>query len=102
MNQGDIWLVDQPDDRVRPHLVLTRDRAIPVLGAVVAAPLTRTVRGIATEVALGLHDGVAVDCVASFDNVRLVKKSRFIRCVGHLAPGRWHEVCAAMSASIDC
>ena len=100
--QGEIWLVAQPDDKVRPHLVLTRDRAIPVLHAVVAAPLTRTVRGISTEVVLGASDGVAVECVATFDNVRAVHKSQFTRRVGCLAPGRWHEVCAALAASIDC
>ena len=37
----------------RPHLVLSRQAAIPFLNAVLAVPATRTIRGIATEVRLG-------------------------------------------------
>src|SRR3954468_9073021 len=51
--RGDIWWGEAPDQKGRPYLVLTRDEAIPVLRTVLAAPVTRTVRGIPTEVSLG-------------------------------------------------
>ena len=102
MNQGDIWWGELPDVPGRPYLVLSRQHAIPVLRTVLAAPVTRTVRGISSEVPLGSADGLRVECVASFDNVVTVPKLAFTRKVGALAAGRWPEVCAAVSAAIDC
>ncbi len=49
--------------------ILTRDAAIPVLTAVTCAPITRTVRGIRTEVELGLPQGLPEPCVISCDNL---------------------------------
>ncbi|MEK7425097.1 MAG: type II toxin-antitoxin system PemK/MazF family toxin [Actinomycetota bacterium] len=102
MRQGEIWWVEQPDEKRRPHLVLTRDAALPVLRAVLAAPLTRTVRGLPTEVALGAADQLAIDCVANLHNVRLIDRAAFTARIGTLGAGRWHEVCMAMRAAIDC
>ncbi|MFZ4519331.1 MAG: type II toxin-antitoxin system PemK/MazF family toxin [Microthrixaceae bacterium] len=49
--RGDVvWADLGPPAGRRPVCVLTRDAAIGVLGAVVCAPLTRTVRGIRSEV----------------------------------------------------
>jgi len=57
---GDIRLVefDRPD-KTRPALVLTRTSAISFLGAVTVAPITRTIRGIPTEVRLGTDHGLS-------------------------------------------
>ncbi|MGH9127174.1 MAG: type II toxin-antitoxin system PemK/MazF family toxin, partial [Acidimicrobiales bacterium] len=41
--QGDIWWAEAEDKR-RPVLVVTRSEAVPVLSAIVVAPVTRTVR----------------------------------------------------------
>ena len=51
-NQGEIWWAEASDKR-RPVLVVTRNEAIPVLTWIVVAPVTKTVRRIPTEVALG-------------------------------------------------
>jgi len=58
VSRGEIWWVERPGSGRRPHLVLTRQEAIHVLNALLAAPTTRTVRGIPTEVRLGLEDGM--------------------------------------------
>ena len=58
MNRGEVWWVERPEVGRRPHLILTRDAAVPVLGALLAVPATRTVRGIASEVELGPEDGM--------------------------------------------
>ncbi|MGH9365031.1 MAG: type II toxin-antitoxin system PemK/MazF family toxin, partial [Thermoanaerobaculia bacterium] len=42
-----------PPDKERPVLVLTRGSAIPYLSRVTVAPLTSTIRGVPSEVALG-------------------------------------------------
>jgi mRNA interferase MazF len=49
--------------------VLTRDAAIAVLTAVTCAPITRTIRGIRSEVELGQEHGLPEPCVISCDNV---------------------------------
>jgi len=49
--------------------VLTRDAAIDVLASVTCAPITRTVRGIRSEVELGPEHGLPEVCVISCDNV---------------------------------
>jgi len=100
--QGDIWLGEVPDDKPRPYLVLTRQSAIPGLRTVVVAPLTTTERGLISELQLGQADGLRRDCVATFDTLAALPKSALRQQIGALAPGRWHEVCDAMRAAIDC
>jgi mRNA interferase MazF len=100
--RGEIWWAETPDDKGRPFLVLTRDAAIPVLGRLLAAPVTRTVRSIPTEVALGPAEGLPVDCAASFDNIRPVAKSALTRRIGALGRDRLPELCEAVRAALDC
>ena len=49
--------------------VLTRDAAIDVLTSVTCAPITRTIRGIRSEVEIGSEQGLSDSCVISGDNV---------------------------------
>ena len=53
----------------RPLCVLTRDAAAAVLTAVACAPITRTVRGIRSEVPVGPAEGLPQECVISCDNI---------------------------------
>ena len=65
--------------------VLTRDAAIGVLTAVACAPITRTIRGIRSEVAIGPEQGLPEPCVISCDNVITVPVDALdARPVGHL------------------
>jgi mRNA interferase MazF len=102
MKQGDIWLLEEPNEKPRPSLVLTRPVAITMLTSLTVAPLTRTVRGVPTEIALGPEDGVRYDSVASFDNVVTVPRAMLTTHIGRLRTGRWHEVCEAMRVAIGC
>ncbi len=49
--------------------ILTRDAAIPILAAVTCAPITRTIRGIRTEVEVGPPQGLPEPYVISCDNL---------------------------------
>lgn len=53
----------------RPVCILTRTSAAQVLATVTVAPLTRTVRGIASEVELGPGDGLPESCVINCDTL---------------------------------
>ena len=82
--------------------VLTRDEAIPVLRTILVAPVTRTARGIPTEVPLGPEEGLPAEGVATLDNVLTFPKSMLVRRIGALAAGRVGEPCEALRAAIDC
>jgi mRNA interferase MazF len=99
--QGEVWWAEAEDKR-RPVLVVTRSDAIGVLTRLVVAPITRTVRGIPTEIAFGSDDGLPVACAASFDNVQPINRSLLTQRIGALGPARRHELCDALAALADC
>jgi mRNA interferase MazF len=98
--QGDIWWAEAEDKR-RPVLVITRSQAIPVRKRVVVAPVSRTVRGIPTEIGLGPSEGLESDCAASFDNLQPILRSALTERTGTLGPRR-HEICETLRALADC
>lgn len=102
MRRGEIWWAEVSDTGRRPFLVMTRDAAIPVLHSVLAAPVTRTVRGIPTELSLTRDDGMPLDCAATFDNLRVVPKSYLVDRITQLGPTRMHEACVAARRALDC
>jgi len=99
--QGEVWWGESPDAKGRPYLIVTRDQAIAVLATVVVAPVTRTIRGIPTEVRLGGPEGLPVESVAAMDALTTFPKSMLVRRMGDLGPRR-HELCSALGASTDC
>jgi mRNA interferase MazF len=99
--QGEVWWAEAEDKR-RPVLIVTRSEAVPVLGWVVVAPVSRTVRGIATEIPLGESDGLAADCAASFDNLQPIRRSFLTERLVEGGGRRHAEICSALAALADC
>lgn len=97
-----IAIVELDPSRPRPVLVVTRDDAIPVLTRVIVAPITRTVRHIPIEIALGPDDGLPVDCAASFDNIQAINRHLLTERAGALPPAGRHEICRTLAALADC
>jgi mRNA interferase MazF len=102
VNRGEVWWIEHPDAGRRPACVLTRDAAIPVLGAVLVAPATRTIRGIPTEVPLSREDGMPEDCALSLDNIATVPKALLTERIVGLDEPRLAELCAALRAATGC
>ena len=100
--RGEVWWGEIEDLGRRPFLVMTRSAAIPVLNNVLAAPVTRTVRNIPTEVPLGPDDGMPTECAASFDNLRVVAKAYLVDRICVLGSARLSQACAALRTAIDC
>ena len=63
------WADLGPPAGRRPVCVITHDAAAAVLTAITCAPITRTIRGIRSEVAIGLDEGLPEPCVISCDNI---------------------------------
>jgi mRNA interferase MazF len=101
-DRGEVWWGEIEDVGRRPFLVMTRPAAIPVLQNLLAAPVTRTVRNIPTEVRLGPDDGMPTECAVSFDNLRVVPKAYLVNRVCALSSLRLVEACRALRAAVDC
>ncbi|MGH3557408.1 MAG: type II toxin-antitoxin system PemK/MazF family toxin [Mycobacterium sp.] len=102
MQRGDIWFAATPGGD-RPVLVLTRDPVVDRIGAVVVAGLTRTRRGLISELELTTADDrVPSDCVVNFDNVHTLPRSAFRRRVIRLSSARMQQACRVLRASTGC
>jgi mRNA interferase MazF len=88
-------------DKMRPVLVLTRELVVPYLTRVTVAPITTTVRGLSTEVPVGLRNGLAEPSVISCDNIVTVPKSTLQRQIGALLPAQEAALTAAIHAAFD-
>jgi mRNA interferase MazF len=102
MQRGEIWFAATPGGD-RPVLVLTRDPVADRIGSVVVAALTRTRRGVVSELVLtAAEDGVPSDCVVNFDNIHTLPRDIFRRCVVGLSPPRMAQGCRTLRNAMGC
>lgn len=102
MKRGEVWVYERPNYPPRPYVILTRNEAIDGLGKLVAAPTTRTVRNLASEVQVGPDDGLRFESVVSLDNTTLVRKSLLTDRITTLGPEKMAAVCRALNAATGC
>lgn len=99
MRRGELWFAATPGGD-RPVLVLTRDPVADRIGAVVVVALTRTRRGLVSELELtAVENRVPSDCVVNFDNIHTLPRTAFRRRITRLSPARLHEACQTLRAS---
>jgi mRNA interferase MazF len=102
MRRGEIWFAATSGGD-RPVLVLTRDPVADRIGSIVVAGLTRTRRGLVSELVLTpADDGVPTDCVVNFDNVHTLPRSTFHRRVTRLSTPRMAQVCRTLRDAVGC
>ncbi len=102
MERGEIWFAATPGGD-RPVLVLTRDPVADRIGAVVVASLTRTQRGLVSELVLtSTADGVPTDCVVNFDNIHTIRRQALRRPLAKLSPERLAEACQRLRDATGC
>jgi mRNA interferase MazF len=102
VSRGRVYWFEHPDTRRRPVLVLTRDAAIPVLTGVLVAFITTKVRGIPTEVALDIDDGMPTSCVITLDNLATIPVGMLTEPITRLDGARMHQVCVALAVATGC
>jgi mRNA interferase MazF len=100
--RGELWWGESSDEKGRPYLVVSRDSANEVMQRVLVAPITSRIRRVPSEVRVGTDEGLPLESVASFDNIRPFPKSMLTRKLGALGASRRHEICAAAAATLDC
>lgn len=100
--QAELWLMETPNQKRRPVLVVSRDESIPVLNNIVVAPVTSTLRDIPTCIPVGPEHGIDHDSVATFDNLAAVPKSVLTTRLGRLGTGGRRQICEALDALANC
>jgi mRNA interferase MazF len=88
-------------DKVRPVLVLTRELVRPHLATVTVAPITTTVRGLSTEVAVDAANGLAGPSAVSCDNVTTIPTNALGRQIGVLLDRQERKLSRAIQAAFD-
>jgi mRNA interferase MazF len=97
VKRGEIhWYTFRAPDKRRPVLILTRDEVLEQLNEIIVAPVTRTIRGLATEVVLSSDDGMPVSCAANFDHISLAQRARIGPTLCTFPDSRWPEVRRAL------
>jgi mRNA interferase MazF len=103
VNRGELWLYSfgSPDKR-RPVLVLTRQEVIPLLGTLLVAPVTSTIRGAPSEVRVGVDEGLKHPSAVNLDHVQTVAKDRLHQFLGTVGPEKMRQVCRALAIATGC
>ena len=101
--RGEIWHYGfkRPDKR-RPVVVLTRQEVLPLLHTAMVAPITSTIRGLPSEVIVGVDEGLRHDSAVNLDHVQTVEQRLLHRNVGSLSPAKMRQVCRALAIATGC
>ncbi|MFH0914203.1 MAG: type II toxin-antitoxin system PemK/MazF family toxin [Chloroflexota bacterium] len=102
MHRGEVWWaeLDSPIGR-RPVLLLSRESAYNARTSVTVGVVTRTIRGIPTEVPLGQEDGMPVKCVVNLDDILTVSKSSLTERITKLPADKMTAVAKAIIFALD-
>jgi mRNA interferase MazF len=88
-------------DKTRPVLVLTRSIVRPHLNTVTVAPITSTIRGLSTEVAVDAANGLSGASVVSCDNITTIPAAALGEQIGILLDSQEHALSEAIAAAFD-
>ena len=88
-------------DKSRPVLVLTREVVRPHINTVTVAPITTTIRGLSTEVSLGVANGLEEQCVVACDHLTTIPAISLGRQIGHLLDEQEAKLTDAIHAAFD-
>ena len=88
-------------DKRRPALILTSTRKLHMLTWVTVAPITSTIRGLASEVRVGPRNGLDVESVVSCDNITTVRKAAVGATIGLLLDDQEADLARAIGDAFD-
>lgn len=82
--------------------MLTRDQAIDRLNEVFVVLATTNVRGLDTEVGLGVEDGMPCECVLNADHTDTIAKAYVGDLITILSAAKLAAVCRALDRATGC
>jgi len=103
VSRGEIWMYTfKPPGKRRPVVVLSRQEVIGLLSTVVVAPITSTIRGVPSEVAVGPDEGLKQQSAVNLDHVQTVDQSSLRQFVGSVGASKMRQVCQALAVAMGC
>jgi len=101
MRRAEVWWAELPPPvGPRPVVVLTRNAVCDTIGAVVVALVTRTSRGLPTEVSIGRAEGLPRPSVVNTDNILTVPRQRLARLMGQFSSAKIDELDRALKIAL--
>ena len=88
-------------DKPRPVLILTREIVWPHLNTLTVAPITGTIRGLSTEVPVGVANGLEQPSVVACDHVTTIPKEALGSRIGLLLHHQEQALSEAIRAAFD-
>lgn len=88
-------------DKARLVLILTREIVRPHLNTVTVAPITGTIRGLSTEVPVGVANGLDKPSVVACDHVTTIPKEALGSRIGLLLDDQERALSDAIRAAFD-
>jgi mRNA interferase MazF len=102
MKRGEVrWYRFKGPDKKRPVVILTRNSVLEYLGEVTVAPVTSTIRDIASEVFLSKQDGMPNDCAINCDHIQTVSKSKVGSLITTLSNQKLSEIRNAICFALN-
>jgi mRNA interferase MazF len=105
MKRGELYRVYKPGgDRkqFRTFVVVSRQTLLDSrFPSVVCAPVMTEGQDLATQVSIGIEEGMKHESWIHCDNLRSVGKSELTRYVGSVAPGKMLKVDYALTVALD-
>ena len=86
------WYLFGAPDKRRPVLLLTREELIGQINEIIVVPVTRTVRGLDSEVRLSPSDGMPAFCALNLDHVGIAQRARVGAWIATLPERLWPDV----------
>jgi len=97
MKRGEVWWADLPPPTGhRPVVLISRDEAYSHRELITVAPVSRRIRRIPAEVALGPEDGMPLVCAVNLDSMITVPRARLRRQIASLSDDKVRDVDAAI------
>lgn len=88
-------------EKVRPVVVLTRESVRAYRARITIAPITSTIRGRATELAVGVDNGIDHPSVVDFDNITTIASADLGSQIGFLFDHQEAALVQALHAAFD-
>ena len=105
MKRGELYRVFKPggDSKLyRTFVIVSRQTLIDSrFPSVVCAPVMTEGQGLATQVAVGIEEGLKPESWIQCDNLRSVQKTELTRWVGTLPPGKIRKLDYALTVALD-
>ncbi|MCH8987826.1 MAG: type II toxin-antitoxin system PemK/MazF family toxin [Chloroflexi bacterium] len=97
MRRGEVWWADLPlPTGHRPVVLISRDEAYSYRELVTIAPVSRRIRRIPAEVALGPEDGMPLVCAVNLDSITTIPRAGLQRHIASLSADKLRAVDAAI------